>query len=111
LLELLEYLCVIPFHVLSLLPGLDRTLGIFYIMLSFAMSMVNHRNWLTFCRIVSLGDPRSRMLMLVRECTSTCYVLFWIVVVPASNPKDIFMKHVTIFIEQSTWLIWLGLVE
>jgi hypothetical protein len=28
--------------------------------------------------------------MMVRECTSTCYVLFWIVVVPASDPKDLF---------------------
>jgi hypothetical protein len=49
--------------------------------------------------------------MLVQECTSTCYVLFWIVVVPASNPKDLFMEHVTIFNEQSTGLIWVGLVE
>jgi hypothetical protein len=35
--------------------------------------------------------------MMVRECTSTCYVLFfWIVVVPASDPKDLFMERVTI---------------
>jgi hypothetical protein len=27
--------------------------------------------------------------MMVWECTSTSYVLFWIVVVPASNPKDL----------------------
>jgi hypothetical protein len=27
-------------------------------------------------------------LMMVRECTSTCYVLFWIVAVPASGPKE-----------------------
>jgi hypothetical protein len=33
--------------------------------------------------------------MMVRECTSTCYVLFWIVVVSASDRKDIFMEHVT----------------
>jgi hypothetical protein len=26
--------------------------------------------------------------MMVRECMSTRYVLFWIVVVPASDPKD-----------------------
>jgi hypothetical protein len=49
--------------------------------------------------------------MMVRECTSTCYVLFWIVVVPASDPKDLFMEHVTMFTVQSTWLIWVGLVE
>jgi hypothetical protein len=33
--------------------------------------------------------------MMVRECTSTHYVLFCIVVVPASDPKDLFMKCVT----------------
>jgi hypothetical protein len=49
--------------------------------------------------------------MMVQECTSTCYVLFWIVVVPASDPKDLFMEYVTIFTAQSTRLIWIGLVE
>jgi hypothetical protein len=49
--------------------------------------------------------------MMVRECTSTCYVLFWIVVVPARDPKDLFMEHVTMFPTQSTMLIWVGLVE
>jgi hypothetical protein len=33
--------------------------------------------------------------MMVRGCTSTGYVLFWIVVVPASNPKDLFVERVT----------------
>jgi hypothetical protein len=33
--------------------------------------------------------------MMVRECTSTCYALFWIEVVPASDPKDRFVKRVT----------------
>jgi hypothetical protein len=33
--------------------------------------------------------------MMVHECTSTCYVLFWIVVVPASDPKDLCMECVT----------------
>jgi hypothetical protein len=33
--------------------------------------------------------------MMVRECTSTCYVLFWIVVVLASDPKDQFVERVT----------------
>jgi hypothetical protein len=33
--------------------------------------------------------------MMVRECTSIGYVLFWIVVVPASDPMDLFMEHVT----------------
>jgi hypothetical protein len=49
--------------------------------------------------------------MMVRECTSTCYVLFWIVVVPASDPKDLFMERVIMFIVQSTGMIWVGLVE
>jgi hypothetical protein len=40
--------------------------------------------------------------MMVRECTSTCYVLFWIVVVSASDPRDLFVECVTIFITQST---------
>jgi hypothetical protein len=48
---------------------------------------------------------------MVRECTSTCYVLFWIVVVPASDPMDLFIEHVSMLIEQSTWLIWVGLVK
>jgi hypothetical protein len=33
--------------------------------------------------------------MMVRECMSTHYVLFWIMVVPASDPKDRFMECVT----------------
>jgi hypothetical protein len=33
--------------------------------------------------------------MMVREYTSTCYILFWIVVVPASDPKDLFMECIT----------------
>jgi hypothetical protein len=49
--------------------------------------------------------------MMVRECTSTCYVLFWNVVVPASDPKDLFIERVTMFTVQSIWLIWVGLVE
>jgi hypothetical protein len=49
--------------------------------------------------------------MMVWECTSTCYVLFWIVVVPANDPKDLFVECVTIFTTQSTGLIWVCLVE
>jgi hypothetical protein len=33
--------------------------------------------------------------MIVQECMSTCYVLFWIVVVSASDPKDLFVERVT----------------
>jgi hypothetical protein len=35
--------------------------------------------------------------MMVRECMNTCYVLFWIVVVPASDPKDLFVERGTMF--------------
>jgi hypothetical protein len=49
--------------------------------------------------------------MMVREYTSTCYVQFWIVVVPVSDPKDLFMERVTMFTMQSTWHIWVDLVE
>jgi hypothetical protein len=43
--------------------------------------------------------------MMVQECMSTCYVLLGIVVMPASGPKYLFMKRVTMFITQSTGLI------
>jgi hypothetical protein len=33
--------------------------------------------------------------MMMQECTSTGYVLFWIVVVPASDSMDLFMERVT----------------
>jgi hypothetical protein len=33
--------------------------------------------------------------MMVRECTSTFYVLFWIEAVPTSGPKDLFVECVT----------------
>jgi hypothetical protein len=35
-------------------------------------------------------------LMMVRECTSTYYILFWIVAVPVSGPNDLFVERVTI---------------
>jgi hypothetical protein len=34
-------------------------------------------------------------MMMVLECMSTSYVMFWIVVVLASDPKDLFMERVT----------------
>jgi hypothetical protein len=49
--------------------------------------------------------------MMVRECTSIGYVLFWIVVVPASDPKDLFVERVTMFTAQITCLIWVRLVK
>jgi hypothetical protein len=39
--------------------------------------------------------------MMEQECTSTCYVLFRIVVVPAIDPNDIFVECVTMFTAQS----------
>jgi hypothetical protein len=49
--------------------------------------------------------------MMVWECTSTCYVLFWIVVVHVNDPKGLFIECVTMVTAQSTWLVWVGLVE
>jgi hypothetical protein len=49
--------------------------------------------------------------MMLRECTSTSYVLFWIMVVPASDPMDLFIEHVTMFTTQSVGLIWVGLLK
>jgi hypothetical protein len=49
--------------------------------------------------------------MMVQECMSTCYVLFWTVVVHASDPMDLFVECVTMFTTQITWLIWVDLVE
>jgi hypothetical protein len=34
--------------------------------------------------------------MMLRECMSTGYLLFWIVVVPTSDPKDMFVERVHI---------------
>jgi hypothetical protein len=44
--------------------------------------------------------------MMVQECTSTSYV-----VVPARDPKDLFMERVTMFTTQITGLTWVGLVK
>jgi hypothetical protein len=33
--------------------------------------------------------------MMVRGCTNTHYVVFWIMVVPANDPKDWFVERVT----------------
>jgi hypothetical protein len=33
--------------------------------------------------------------MMVQECMNTFYVLFWTVVVHASDPNDLFMERVT----------------
>jgi hypothetical protein len=49
--------------------------------------------------------------MMVWECTSTCYVLFWIVILPAIDPKNLFMERVIMFTVQITGLIWVGLVD
>jgi hypothetical protein len=38
---------------------------------------------------------------MVRECMGTHYVLFWIVVVPTSDPKDLFVECLTMFSVQS----------
>jgi hypothetical protein len=38
---------------------------------------------------------------MVRKCMGTHYVLFLIVLMPASGPKDLFMECVTMFTAQS----------
>jgi hypothetical protein len=43
-----EYLCVISFHGLSLLTGLDRTLEFVYIMLSLLSLGLTNGIWLSF---------------------------------------------------------------
>jgi hypothetical protein len=35
--------------------------------------------------------------MMVQEYMCTRYILFWIVIVPASDPKGLFMERVTMF--------------
>jgi hypothetical protein len=40
--------------------------------------------------------------MMEWQCMSTCYILFWVVVVCASDPKDLFLECVTMFTAQST---------
>jgi hypothetical protein len=60
---------------------------------------------------VSLGDPSRRMFDDGVGMHEYLYVLFWIVVVPASDPKDLFVERVTMFTVQSIGLKWVGLVE
>jgi hypothetical protein len=63
-----------------------------------------------FIEFVSLGDPSRRMfddgagMHEYLLCTG-------IVVVPASDPNDLFLERVTMLSAQSTWLIWVGLVK
>jgi hypothetical protein len=49
--------------------------------------------------------------MMVWECMTTCYVLFWTMVVRASDHKDLFVECVTMFTTQFTGLIWVCLLE
>jgi hypothetical protein len=49
-------------------------------------------------------------MMMVWECTSTCFVLV-VVVILAWDPKVRSVQRVTMIITQSTELIWVGLVE
>jgi hypothetical protein len=39
--------------------------------------------------------------MMVQECMSTHHLLFCIMVVPASDPKELFMERVPMFTVQS----------
>jgi hypothetical protein len=44
---------------------------------------------------VSLGDPSRRMFDDGAGMHKYLLCTFWIVVVPASDPKDLFVEHVT----------------
>jgi hypothetical protein len=48
-------------------------------------------------------------MVMLRECTNTCFVLL-VVVVPIWDSKDWFVECI-MMTTQSTWLIWVGLVE
>jgi hypothetical protein len=63
-----------------------------------------------FVEFVSLGDPSRRMF---DDGTGMHEYLLCtgIVVVSASDPKDLFVEHVTTLTVQSTGLIWVGLVK
>jgi hypothetical protein len=60
---------------------------------------------------VSLGDPSRRMFDDGVGVHEYLLCLFWIVVVLANDPKDLFLERVTMFTAQSTGLIWVVLVE
>jgi hypothetical protein len=62
---------------------------------------------------VSLGDPSRRMFDdgAVMHKYLLCIVLYCIVLVPARDPKDLFMDRITMFSMQSIGLIWVGLVK
>jgi hypothetical protein len=65
-----------------------------------------------FVEFVSLGDPIRRMF----DDSAGMHeyllcIVFFIMVVPTSDPKDLFMERVTTFTAQSMGLIWVGLVE
>jgi hypothetical protein len=63
-----------------------------------------------FVEFVSLGDPSRRMFDDGVEMHE--YLLYTgIVVVPASDPNDLFVERVTMWTPQSTEWIWVGLVK
>jgi hypothetical protein len=65
-----------------------------------------------FCSVVSPGDPSRRMFVDgARMHEYLLCTIFGTVVVPPSDPKNLFMECVTIFIAQITELIWVGLIE
>jgi hypothetical protein len=65
-----------------------------------------------FYRVVSPGDPSRRMFDDgARMHKYLLCTVFGTVVVPPSDPKDLFMECVNIFTAQITELIWVGLIE
>jgi hypothetical protein len=63
-----------------------------------------------FVEFVSIGDPSRRMF---DDCAGMHEYLLCtgIVVVPASDPRDLFVERVTMSTVQSTGLVWVGLVK
>jgi hypothetical protein len=65
-----------------------------------------------FTEFVSLGDPSRRMFDdgagMNEYWLST---ISRIVVVPASDPKDLFVERITMWTAQSIGMIWVGLVK
>jgi hypothetical protein len=61
-----------------------------------------------FEEFVSLGDPSRRMF---NDGAGMHELCTGIVVVPASDPKDLFVECVTMWTMQSIGLIWVGLVK
>jgi hypothetical protein len=77
------------------------------------LSVTMHRWQCTKVSILPPGDVNPRPVPSRRGSGMHGYLLctILVVVVPACDPKDLFMEHVTMFTTLSIGLIWVGLVE